>query len=209
MAEDIIRVFRMIEYVGPRSHVERQIAKSIHGTKEFGQRQYEEPSSITITATTLGEFPEIVKRAAGYVVRCVQDEDGGWSASVDGVQGCGTGGRNIETIAQRIREALSLFVNDAYRAELSFVLVGWTPPPTAPAPDLRIHYGDGETPNARCGAVTIEQSMVPEHVECKRCWPFVKGPHCSECGRPVTRMSPMYVQPCVDHPTAPIIETVT
>jgi hypothetical protein len=156
MADDIVRVFRILEYVGPRSFVEMQLRHAVHGTKNFG--------NIALTATTLGEFPEIVKRAADL--------------------------KTVGTCTGRLPCDGSVHAN----------------PPKSDEPDLRIHYGDGETPNARCGAVTIEQSMVPEHVECKRCWLFVKAPRCSECGRPLTQMTPTVIQRCVDHPSALIIE---
>jgi len=50
---DQVRVLRIIEYVGARGAVEKQLASSIHGTKDWG-------SGVRITATTLGEFPEIL-----------------------------------------------------------------------------------------------------------------------------------------------------
>lgn len=53
MAEDIVRVLRVIEYVGPRSKVEVQIANSIHGTKRPG-------NGVTIRAATLGTYPEVL-----------------------------------------------------------------------------------------------------------------------------------------------------
>ena len=54
---DIVRVLRIIEYVGPRDQVEHQILKSLHGEKTFGPSGKE----ITIRVTTLGTFPEILK----------------------------------------------------------------------------------------------------------------------------------------------------
>lgn len=45
-------------------------------------------------------------------------EDGWWLATVDGVAGCLTQGRTINQTRRRIREALSLFVEDAYTAKL-------------------------------------------------------------------------------------------
>ena len=45
MAEEIVRVFRLMEYVGERSIVEDIITKSIHGTRDFG--------FLKITAVTL------------------------------------------------------------------------------------------------------------------------------------------------------------
>lgn len=60
---DIVRVLRVIEYVGPRDIVEAQVAKSIHGTREFG------PSGqCRISAATIGTFPEILKKVEPVVV---------------------------------------------------------------------------------------------------------------------------------------------
>ena len=56
---DIIRVFRMIEYVGPRDAVEQQINNSIHGEKII------EKTGVKITTTTLGTFPEILNKEWG------------------------------------------------------------------------------------------------------------------------------------------------
>jgi hypothetical protein len=46
---DIVRVLRIVEYVGERSAVEQQVARSIHGTRV--------PGAVAISVTTLGEFP--------------------------------------------------------------------------------------------------------------------------------------------------------
>jgi hypothetical protein len=54
MAEDIIRVLRVIEYIGPRSKVEKQVANSLHGTKEPG-------NGVIIRAATIGAYPEVLK----------------------------------------------------------------------------------------------------------------------------------------------------
>jgi hypothetical protein len=56
MAEDVVRVIRIIEYVGPRSKIEKQIERSLHGTKDHG-------NGVKITAVTLGEYPEIMAAA--------------------------------------------------------------------------------------------------------------------------------------------------
>ena len=53
-----------------------------------------------------------------YVVTYKRDETGWWVASVRGVPGCHTQGRTIEEARRRIREALSLFVEDAEQATL-------------------------------------------------------------------------------------------
>ncbi len=52
---DIVRVFRMIEYVGPRDQVEEQISHSVHGSRRGIK-------DVVITATTLGTFAEVVQR---------------------------------------------------------------------------------------------------------------------------------------------------
>ena len=54
---DKIRILRVIEYVGDREAVERQVAASIHGEKKvitsFGE-------NYTIKAATIGIYPEIL-----------------------------------------------------------------------------------------------------------------------------------------------------
>ena len=54
---DLVRVIRIIEYVGPREWVEKTVAKSIHGIKTLD-------NGARITAMTLGEFPESVTEVA-------------------------------------------------------------------------------------------------------------------------------------------------
>lgn len=53
---DIVRVLRIVEYVGPRDLIEKQIEQSIHGTRKFGPRGLE----VTIRAATIGGYPEIL-----------------------------------------------------------------------------------------------------------------------------------------------------
>jgi len=60
----------------------------------------------------------MAKRINTYNVRYERDDTGWWVASVDGIQGCHTQGRSINQTRKRIREALSLFVDDAERAIL-------------------------------------------------------------------------------------------
>jgi len=50
---DIVRVLRVIEYVGSRTAVERTVAKSVQGTKVCGL--------VTIKAATIGSYPEILE----------------------------------------------------------------------------------------------------------------------------------------------------
>jgi predicted RNase H-like HicB family nuclease len=53
-----------------------------------------------------------------YNVTVERDEAGAWIARVPEVQGCHTYGRTLDQVRRRIREALSLWVDDADRAEL-------------------------------------------------------------------------------------------
>ena len=53
---DTIRVFRILEYIGPRDVVERTVAMSIHGEKIAGD--------MVIKAATLGVYPEIMDKDA-------------------------------------------------------------------------------------------------------------------------------------------------
>ncbi len=58
--EDIVRVIRIVEYVGPRQWVESTVERAIHGTKVLGRNQ-------RISAVTLGAFPEIMAPAYNVV----------------------------------------------------------------------------------------------------------------------------------------------
>jgi predicted RNase H-like HicB family nuclease len=53
-----------------------------------------------------------------YRVVLERDESGAWIARVPSVRGCHTYGRTLDQARRRIREALSLWVDDADRAEL-------------------------------------------------------------------------------------------
>jgi predicted RNase H-like HicB family nuclease len=55
---------------------------------------------------------------AKYTVVCEQDEDGWWVGKVKEVAGVLTQGRSLATIKKRIRDALSLAVDDAAKADL-------------------------------------------------------------------------------------------
>lgn len=52
---DIVRVFRLIEYYGPRKWIEDTISKSIQGEKLIY-------NGYRIRATTLGTYPEIMEQ---------------------------------------------------------------------------------------------------------------------------------------------------
>ena len=53
-----------------------------------------------------------------YTAKYEPIENGWWLATVEGVHGCLTQGRTIKQTRERIKEALSLFVDDAYTAKL-------------------------------------------------------------------------------------------
>jgi predicted RNase H-like HicB family nuclease len=55
-----------------------------------------------------------------YRVQVERDESGAWNARVPDVPGCHTYGRTLRQLRQRVPEALSLWVDDAERAELDF-----------------------------------------------------------------------------------------
>ncbi len=56
MAQDNIRVLRVIEYSGPRAEVEKQISQSQpDGTRRFGTM-----SKIKMKIATVEDFPEIL-----------------------------------------------------------------------------------------------------------------------------------------------------
>ena len=49
-----VRIFRLIEYTGPRDQVERQIANSVHGERRV--------RDIRIRAVTIGEFADLLEK---------------------------------------------------------------------------------------------------------------------------------------------------
>lgn len=55
---DKVRVIRVIEYIGPRNEVEKQLLGSIQGDKYFPKQD------IYIKTATIGSFPEILERDA-------------------------------------------------------------------------------------------------------------------------------------------------
>jgi predicted RNase H-like HicB family nuclease len=57
-------------------------------------------------------------KAGKYRVIIERDADGAWIARVPSVRGCHTYGRTLDQARRRIREALSLWVDDAESAEL-------------------------------------------------------------------------------------------
>jgi len=61
---DIVRVLRLVEYVGQRHLVEQTVARSIHGTWP------KTDAGLRITAVTIGEFPESLE---AYAANLKQD----------------------------------------------------------------------------------------------------------------------------------------
>lgn len=54
MSKDVVRVLRVIEYVGTRDAVESAVRDSIHGTKVV-------KPELTINVATLGNYPEMLE----------------------------------------------------------------------------------------------------------------------------------------------------
>src|SRR5438093_11899068 len=63
---------------------------------------------------------EVVDEVRTYRVEIERDAAGMWVASVPSIPGAHTQGRTIDQARRRIREALSLWVEDADRAHLGF-----------------------------------------------------------------------------------------
>lgn len=57
---DTVRVLRIIEYVGPRDAIEKQVAGSLHGER-LGTRT--EHGQVVIRAATIGVYPEVLDLA--------------------------------------------------------------------------------------------------------------------------------------------------
>jgi hypothetical protein len=60
---DIVRVLRLIEYVGPRDWVEATLRSSIHGQKALSSIIEGKTPTRYITAVTLTQYPEILNKA--------------------------------------------------------------------------------------------------------------------------------------------------
>jgi len=65
------------------------------------------------------EVAEVKRGSNKYRVVFERDESGAWLARVPSIRGCHTHGRTLEQARRRIREALSLWVDDADDAELT------------------------------------------------------------------------------------------
>jgi predicted RNase H-like HicB family nuclease len=63
-----------------------------------------------------------MKTETVYRVVIERDETGAWLARVRGIPGCHTYGRTLRQVRRRIREALSLWVDDAESAQLAEVI---------------------------------------------------------------------------------------
>lgn len=57
---DLVRVLRIVEYVGPREWVESTVAKSIHGERDCSPYT---GTRCVIRAATIGTYPEILEPA--------------------------------------------------------------------------------------------------------------------------------------------------
>ena len=63
---DIVRVLRVIEYVGPRNAVEAHVKLTLHGEKTF--------QGITVRAATVNPFPEILEKPEDTIQNFFQDK---------------------------------------------------------------------------------------------------------------------------------------
>ena len=57
---DTVRVLRIVEIVGPRDLVEKQVASSLHGMR-LGAKS--DDGQVVIRAATIGEYPEVLDLA--------------------------------------------------------------------------------------------------------------------------------------------------
>lgn len=60
MTKDIVRVLRILEYIGPRDRVEDLLDRSIRGTRRYGAMSSD---VVQIRAATIGTYPEIMTQA--------------------------------------------------------------------------------------------------------------------------------------------------
>ena|SRR5215216_1107607 len=62
---DTVRVLRILEYIGPRDHIENTLAhNAVKGTKEFGKS--------AIREAIIGDFPEILSDSSTTVADLAQ-----------------------------------------------------------------------------------------------------------------------------------------
>lgn len=96
---------------------------------------------------------------AKYVINYKPIEDGWWLATVKGIDGCLTQGRNIKQTKERIREALSLYVDDASSAELidNFLLPSATKQAVAALTKARTKAAEQQSFNQRETAKLAKQ----------------------------------------------------
>jgi hypothetical protein len=66
---DIVRVLRIIEYVGPRNLVEAQIEKSIQG------QHLAHDGQLVIRAATIGSYPEILDTISDGLTEVAVDRE--------------------------------------------------------------------------------------------------------------------------------------
>lgn len=59
---DVVRVLRIIEYVGDRLLVENQLKSSVHGFKQIHRRSIAKPG-LYINVRTISAFPDILTEA--------------------------------------------------------------------------------------------------------------------------------------------------
>jgi len=104
---------------------------------------------------------------ATYKVVMERDEEGAWIVRVPEVQGCHTSGRSIRQATNRIREALSLFVDDADDAELD-VAVRLDPGIRPLVSDARRKQAAADEANARWSATARSSARELERAGLSR-----------------------------------------
>lgn len=69
---DLVRVLRVLEYVGDRAAVERQVKNSLHGEKSF---YWNGLGQVIIRAATVGEYPELLDTVDGSLSYKIENEE--------------------------------------------------------------------------------------------------------------------------------------
>lgn len=69
---DIVRVLRIVEIIGPRDLVERQVASSLHGERHGAKSDF---GQVVIRAATIGEYPEILEQAVAAQKEAAHDAE--------------------------------------------------------------------------------------------------------------------------------------
>lgn len=73
MTEEIVRVLRIIEYIGPREWVAKQIAdRQLKGTKVM---QHPRLGEVIMNEAIIGDYPEMLKEREEYPEPSISTQD--------------------------------------------------------------------------------------------------------------------------------------